>query len=331
MNRASSALQFISPIERDTWVAMGMALQSEYGDKARDLWMNWSRQAESFRELDARSVWKSFRGTGVSIATLYHEAKQNGWRDEGFQKPTREQIEAQRRAAAERSTVEGQERIKAAHRAAKKAEWILSQCKPEKHAYFQLKGFPELQGLVWRPEQETNLLCIPMFVGSALVGVQMIDKEGAKKYLSGQVTSKAEYRIDSGAGNMNHYWCEGYATGLSVRAALHALKARYVVHVCFSAGNLQRMAHSGFVIADCDQSGTGEKAALATGLPYWLSDVHGEDFNDAHKRLGLFRCSQMLGKWLREYKEAIKMDEPPKHLQCDGGSKQTTCTRGHHA
>ena len=67
MNRAESALQFISPVERSMWVQMGMALQSEFGDSARDIWMDWSRQADSFKELDARSVWKSFRGTGVSI------------------------------------------------------------------------------------------------------------------------------------------------------------------------------------------------------------------------------------------------------------------------
>ncbi len=74
MIRAEQALQFISPVERDLWVAMGMALQSEFGDAARDMWMDWSRQADSFRESDARAVWKSFRGTGVSIASLYHEA-----------------------------------------------------------------------------------------------------------------------------------------------------------------------------------------------------------------------------------------------------------------
>ena len=51
MNRAATALQFISPIERSVWVTMGMALSSEFGDAARDVWMDWSRQADSFKEL----------------------------------------------------------------------------------------------------------------------------------------------------------------------------------------------------------------------------------------------------------------------------------------
>lgn len=303
MNRAESALQFISPVERSTWISMGMALQSEFGDAARETWTEWSRGADSFKELDARIVWRSFKGTGVSIGTLYHEARQNGWRDEGFQKPTQQQIDAQKRAAQERASVDGQERIKAAHAAARKAEWILSQCKPEEHAYLQTKGFPALQGLVWRPEQETNLLCIPMYVNGSVAGLQMIDKHGVKKFLSGQITSQAEYRIDSGALNAIDWWVEGYASGLSLQACLSALKQRYRIHITFSAQNLKRMAHSGYVIADHDASGTGEKAAQETNLPYWMPEITGNDINDVHQKNGTFRASQMLAKWLRQLRE----------------------------
>ena len=299
MNRAESALQFISPVERSVWVAMGMALQSEFGDSARDIWMDWSRQADSFKELNARSVWRSFRGTGVSIATLYHEARQNGWKDEGFQRPTAAQIEAQRQAVADRQSKEGQERINAARRSAEKADWIMRQTISEKHAYLHSKGFPDIDGLVWRPEQENNLLCIPMSVNSKLVGVQMIDKHGAKKFLSGQVTSQAEYCFDAGGLNAADWWVEGFASGLSLRACLHALKLRYRIHVCFSAQNLQRMAHSGYVIADNDATETGEKVARATQLPYWMPQTTGEDINDVWKREGTFRTSQMLRKWLQ--------------------------------
>lgn len=299
IDRAASALQFISPVERPVWVAMGMALQSEFGDAAKDVWLDWSRGADSFRELDARSVWRSFRGTGVSIASLYHEAKQSGWRDEGFQRPTQEQISAQRAAAAERNTKDGQERIRTAREAAKKADWILSQCVQEQHAYLQSKGFPALPGLVWRPEQESNLLCIPMYVAGVLCGLQMIDKSGTKKFLSGQVTSQAEYVFDAGGLNASDWWVEGFASGLSLRECLHALKKSYRIHVCFSAQNLQRMAHSGYVIADNDVSDTGLKAAQATGLPYWMASTTGQDINDFHKANGTFRTSQVIRSWLQ--------------------------------
>lgn len=306
MNRAESALSFIGADDRDTWVAMGMALRSEYGDAAREIWMDWSRGADSFRETDARSVWKSFKGTGVSIASLYHEAKQAGWRDEGFQKPNADQLQTQRIAAAERATLEGQERIKAGHAAAKKAGWILSQCKSEKHAYFDAKGFAELEGLVWWASETTNLLCVPMYVGGELSSLQMIDRDGNKKFLTGGITSKAEFVMDAGGIGAVDWFCEGYATGLSLQACLHALKLRYRIHVCFSANNLQRLAHSGYVIADNDASMTGEEAAKATGLPFWMGDIEGEDFNDVHRRLGTFRASQAIGRWLRA--QAVKKE-----------------------
>ncbi len=305
MNRAESALQFISPVEREVWVSMGMALQSEFGDAARDIWMDWSRQADSFNEISARSVWKSFRGTGVTLGSLFHEARQNGWRDEGFQKPTQEQIDAQRRAAEERMSREGQERAKLAQKAAQKAAWILSQCKPERHAYLDSKGFSEIEGLVWRPQDEVNLLCIPMYVGRDLVGIQLIDKHGNKKFLKDQITSKAEFRIDSGAINASDWWVEGYASALSLRACLAALKLRYRIHVTFSAGNLKRIAHSGYVIADNDASQTGINSAIATGLPYWMDETVGNDINDFHKKQGTFRASQAIGRWLREQNQMM--------------------------
>src|SRR3990167_8576558 len=201
MNRAEAALQFISPVERETWVMCGMALHSEYGDAARELWTNWSRGADSFSELSARSVWQSFHGTGITIASLYCEARQNGWQNEGFQKPTAAQIDAHKRAAAERASKEGQERIKQAARAAEKAVWIVCQCKLEQHAYFDSRGFTDLKGLVWWPDDENNLLCIPMHANNALVGLQMIDRNGGKKFLTGQRTSKAEFVFDTRSPN----------------------------------------------------------------------------------------------------------------------------------
>lgn len=304
MNRISSALQFIPAQERDVWVAMAMAVKSELGDAGFDIWNDWSQTASNYNAMAARSVWKSCKGTGITAASLFHEAKQNGWRDEGFQKPTREQMEAQRNAAAERATKEGQDRIRSAQAAAKKADWILSQCKPEKHAYLDSKGFKELIGLVWRPEDEVNLLCIPMMVSGKLSSLQMIDKEGGKKFLKDGITAKAEYIMDAGGIGAMDWWTEGFASGLSLRECLHALKLRYRIHVCFSAGNLQRLAHSGYVVADNDATDTGRNAAIATGLPYWMPPKTGDDINDVHKANGTFRTSQMLRKWLSEMREA---------------------------
>ena len=93
--------------------------------------------------------------------------------------------------------------------------------------------------------------------------------------------------------------CEGYATALSIKAAMKGLKRRYTLHVCFSAGNMKKVAAnlpSGFVVADNDASQTGQKTAEQIGWPTWMPDAVGMDANDTHQRDGLFRFSQSLGK-----------------------------------
>ena len=296
--RIQSALSHIPADDRDTWVRAAMAIKSEVGDDGFDLWDQWSQTADNYNAAAARSVWRSCRGRGVTIGTLFHEAKGRGWRDDDkHHAATPEQIQARKRELLARQTAEGIERERLAKAAARKAGWILHQTKTEQHAYFGAHGMPDFEGLVWRPTEQDNLLCVPMRIGKELVGVQLIDRHGAKKFLSGQKTSGAEYLIDNKGMD---FWVEGYASGLSLRACLSALRMRYRIHVTFSAGNLKAMANSGYVIADNDASGTGERVAIATGLPYWMSDVQGEDINDAHKRLGLFRCSQMLQKWIRD-------------------------------
>jgi len=304
MSNIETALSFIPADDRDTWVQMGMAVKSELGDAGFAIWDDWSQTAHNYNKLAAKQVWRSIRGSGISIRTLYHEAKSYGWRDtEPHSRPTSAQIAEQRRAAEERASREGRERVRMAQAASQKAQWIVDQCKLEKHSYLHSKGFPEMQGLVWWAGEESNLLCIPMYVGRQLVGVQMIDRFGDKKYLSGQVTAKAEHVFDSGQINAMEFWVEGFASGLSLKAMLGALKIKARIHVTFSAGNLKRMAHSGLVISDNDTSKTGEKAAIETGLPYWMPDVEGDDINDTHKKLGLFKSSQILGKWLRSLQQ----------------------------
>jgi putative DNA primase/helicase len=173
-------------------------------------------------------------------------------------------------------------------RAAVKAKALLNASVLSKHPYFKSKGFPDEQGWV-----NGDKLIIPVRLEGELVGCQLIDESGDKKFLYGQRTSGASFDFDNKG---KHYHCEGYATALSLRHALRSLKRNYVIHVCFSAGNLLKLAQKfgGFVIADNDASGTGERVAKQTGLPYWMSDVVGEDANDAHKRLGLFKFTQSL-------------------------------------
>ena len=186
-----------------------------------------------------------------------------------------------------------QQRRKLATEAVGKAVRMLNDSGYSTHAYLTNKGFPDEQGSVLLIESKPVLL-IPMRCGKSLVGVQQIWEDGTKKFLYGQRTSGATFCFDNKGVNIV---CEGYATALSVRAAMKQLKRRYTIHVCFSAGNMVRVAEGleqGLVIADNDESGTGQRAAEEIGWPIWMSDRVGEDANDYMRRVGLFGLSQSL-------------------------------------
>jgi putative DNA primase/helicase len=200
--------------------------------------------------------------------------------------------ESQRRDYSRMAAQAEQEKVRMQEKAAIKAKELLNGSVLATHPYLKSKGFPEEQGWV-----NDKKLIIPMRIDGELVGCQVVDADGGKKFLFGQKTANASFDFDNKG---KHYLCEGYATALSLRHALRSLKRNYVIHVCFSAGNLLKLAQKfgGFVIADNDESGTGERVAKQTGLPYWMSEVIGEDANDAHQRLGLFKFTQSLTKSL---------------------------------
>jgi len=192
-----------------------------------------------------------------------------------------------------------QDRIRLNQEAKAKADSIISNCQLGTHPYLKAKGFEEEEGLIYARDSE-KLLVVPMRVAGLIVGCQLIDESGDKKFLYGQRTSLAEFVIDNQG---PHILCEGYATGLSVRKVLKHMKRKYTIHVCFSAHNVKKIAESLkpdpiVVIADNDASGTGERIAKEIGAPYWISPVVGEDFNDAHKRQGLLKSGLSLTQLL---------------------------------
>lgn len=198
---------------------------------------------------------------------------------------------AARAAEGERLVQEG--RIKAAARASK----VISECYMGRHQYFERKGFPEEAGLVW----QDGRLVIPMRAGRELVGLQVIDSDGDKKFLPGQRTSDAAFIM--GDARQRPIFCEGYATGLSLRLALAACKMQACVVVCFSAHNVPKMAASmpgGVVVADNDASGTGERVARQTGLPHWMPPTVGHDANDCHQEKGIFFLSTAIKRLLMQ-------------------------------
>ena len=100
--RARAALSHLSPQSRAVWVRQAMAIKSEFGDDGFEIWDQWSSLDESYRAIDARDVWKSVKaGKGITIASLFYDAKQAGWKDDTpHKKPSAAEIEQRRKERA---------------------------------------------------------------------------------------------------------------------------------------------------------------------------------------------------------------------------------------
>jgi putative DNA primase/helicase len=177
--------------------------------------------------------------------------------------------------------------------AAQRADIALRSAKSDSHAYLTIKGFPDMKGLVL-----DDKLLIPMrnVVTNKLQGYQQIFWDGPnmryeKKMLTGMRAKNAV--LFMGERTSPEAWLvEGYATGLSLHAALRSVGLKASVVVCFSASNMIAVADQiqgrRFIYADNDASKTGEKSAASTGLPWTMSDTVGYDANDDHAKTGLF-------------------------------------------
>lgn len=127
-------------------------------------------------------------------------------------------------------------------------------------------------------------LLVPMSdEAGQLVNVQRIDASGCKRFIMGGRAHGCHFRIEGHSGRVA--LAEGLATGATWAAATGD-----TVVLAFSAGALPVVASyvpADLVAADNDASGTGEKAAKATGLPYHMPPIVGADWNDFATAHGL--------------------------------------------
>ena len=255
-------------------------------------------------------------GRWVRVATVDHPRSKNGAAkylgDHGFVQNHATMTEVafwradettpniDREAITRRATEFDRKAREAQERAARVAENMLASAKPAEHGYLQIKGFKDARGFV----AEDGALIIPMrnYRTNALQGAQVIrwlpdERKYEKKMVFGMRAKGAVFRI--GSPQAGRTWLvEGYATGLSIEAALRVLRLRDSVLVCFSAGNLKQVAAlvtgERIVFADNDASGTGERIARETGLPWCMSATVGNDANDDHQQHGVFKLAERL-------------------------------------
>lgn len=94
----AGALEYLNESDRDTWIEMGMAIRSEFGDEGFPIWDYWSSGYAKYKPSVCKTTWRSFRKRGISLGTLVKKALDAGW------KP-RQMDEQERRALAELSAV----------------------------------------------------------------------------------------------------------------------------------------------------------------------------------------------------------------------------------
>lgn len=226
----------------------------------------------------------------------------------------RDGVTAKEQREISRAVVKAKE--KAAHdaaRAARQAGDLMARARVTTHPYLAAKGFrDELVPIIGAQAVRdigasylvagSTAIVVPARRGGTLTSVQLIWEDGTKKFLFGGEIGGASHRIATGV----YTWlCEGFATGLSIRAALRGLKIQATVLCCFSASNIlavsRQVSGKAFVAADNDKPlpqfgglGTGEHYARQTGMPFGMPPVVETDFNDMHQAESIFAVQRVL-------------------------------------
>lgn len=191
-----------------------------------------------------------------------------------------------------------QQRQKANQEAIKKATDMLARCRQDISEYFARKGYPEMCFNVLFEDGKDPLVCVPMRIDGKLSGLQTVAPDGMKKFLYGTNASMATFDIGQGK---KIFLCEGLLTAISLQDVLKRIKIDYKIRVCFSAGNMKKIAaatNECFLIVDNDESGTGQRVGEESGKPYYVPELTGDDLNDEVRRIGIFKVMQKLQKFI---------------------------------
>lgn len=260
LEKIQSALNFVCPDDRETWVRVGMAIKSETAEEGEWLWHDWSKGASSYHEADAKAVWRSIKAGGkIGIGTLFHLAKENGW---SWTRPERRlsaaDIDAMREASRLKAEAAAAEKAADQAKAAELAAAIWNGAEPATAHPYLIRKRVSAHGLrvgVWDVvNQETgevrrvssNALLVPIKDRTGRIhSLQAIlpnrPANGTDKlYLAGGAKAGNFYAIGKPKElNGRKVWllAEGYATG----ASLHEITGHAVL-VCFDASNLLPVA-----------------------------------------------------------------------------------------
>ncbi len=312
---ADDALAHINPdLPRDEWAQIAMALKAEFGDEGFDAFDNWSQGGASYKPDDARATWRSVKASGgITIGTLIAQAKDGGWQPAKAEPSAEEKIELMKAQAQRREKVAAQQAKAEAAHASKVEDCIERSAKiwdalPDAGAsdYLACK-----QVKAWGLRFSRGSVVVPVRNAErALVGLQFIQGNGDKKFLTGTQKRGSWHLLGDITPRAPIAIVEGYVTGASIRQAMG-----WTVAVAFDAGNVLAVAKAlhaqhpdaiFMICADDDYKTQGNpgvaaatKAAQHCGgrvvVPEFAPDAErGTDWNDLHVQAGLAEVKKQL-------------------------------------
>lgn len=246
LNQCRAMLACISAADRDTWVRMGMALNSEYpGADGFAVFASWSESAENYDAKATRATWKSYKPGPVKIGTLIDEAKRHGYATDPDARDTQtDSAEEFARRQADRDRRTRDEAGKADARratAAKHAKTALQDASDTGASEYLTRKRCGAYGLKFARD---GALLVPMQDASgAILNVQRILPNGEKRFLPGGRKSGLWHWVGAVPADNAHggplLIAEGYATAASLHEAC-ALPCA----VAFDCGNLMHVARA---------------------------------------------------------------------------------------
>jgi putative DNA primase/helicase len=251
LRTAEAMLQFVDGAEdRETWVAVGMAIKSEFGDAGWPAWEQWSQQAANYSAQACRSSWRGFKSRsvgGYTVGTLIKMAMDGGYKFTEGEKPDPAVLARRKAERAAQARAEQAERQVMADRAEQAAldTWRAAD-KTGTSAYALRKGIDAPESCRYLPQSQGGGLVLPMLRydlprEQSLRGVQIIRDDGSKKFTYGMAKPGTACRLGLPVVGEPVLVCEGYATGMTLRMAL---ERRYPVFVAWDAYNLPIVAEA---------------------------------------------------------------------------------------
>lgn len=333
MQKMISALTFIPATDREVWIKVGLAIKAEYGEAGFDAFDSWSQTDSSYSPAAAKSVWKSFHSTSVTIASLFYLARKNGWTDTNpHQQVSPEELRARQEAAEKRKRDEAAKLLKDNKRAAIKALLLWRGSQPVKpdHPYFvrkqvapvislrEIDVMEAVKILGYHPKSADEklvgrLIVVPIKAGGSLISCEMIDESGRKTAIAGSAkacgywaaqplpedTPDAVIAVGEGVATM---LSAKEATGYTVVAALthHNLQAvvaffqtRYTKAKILLLGDLSKKTG---MEDPCAMKASRSVNVDAVFPSFDKSHFGLTDFNDMHVTYGLHSVYQSIIK-----------------------------------